>query len=219
MLFSFLPTFHHRIIALADSRHPYAQCDQTIGDNFSLPSTGFLVALLSLILLYLKHETAIWYEVSFTSTVNGNPQEIYVGVYRVSKFHLHAYIDNKLIHSSRSILLMYDQPSTFWNKFLNQTHFLFLPVIFEMRPYKTENMYWSMQIFGPKFSSSKFDLFTNIYGIYLSLFINIVRVSSSTLAILGQHHKYGMHSIIKQNLSEILIHMKFSEACWHKPLT
>ena len=45
----------HRIIALADGCHPYAQCDQPIGDNFSLPSTGCLVALLSLILLYLKH--------------------------------------------------------------------------------------------------------------------------------------------------------------------
>ena len=59
MHFSFLPTFHHRIIALVDGRHPYAQCDQPIGDNFSLPSTGCLVALLSLILLYLKHGTAI----------------------------------------------------------------------------------------------------------------------------------------------------------------
>ena len=50
MHFSFLPTFHHRIIASAD-----AQCYQPIGDNFSLPTTGCLIALLSLILLYLKH--------------------------------------------------------------------------------------------------------------------------------------------------------------------
>ena len=56
MHFPFLPTFHHRIIASADGRHSYAQCDQPIGDNFLLPSTGCLVALLSLILLYLKHD-------------------------------------------------------------------------------------------------------------------------------------------------------------------
>ena len=60
MHFSFLPTFHHRIIASAGGRHPYAQCDQPIGDKFSLPSTGCLVALLSQILLYLKHVTAIY---------------------------------------------------------------------------------------------------------------------------------------------------------------
>ncbi len=89
MHFSFLPTFHHRIIALADDRHPYAQYDQPTGDNFLLPSTGCLVALLSLILLYLKHGTAIWYEVSVSGTVDGNPQEVLVDIYRVSKFCLH----------------------------------------------------------------------------------------------------------------------------------
>ena len=89
MHFSFLPTFHHRIIASADGRHPYAQCDQPIGDNFSLPSTGCLVALLSFILLYLKYGTAIWYEVSVSGTVDGNSQAVCAGVYRVSKSRLH----------------------------------------------------------------------------------------------------------------------------------
>ena len=83
MHFSFLPTFQHRIIALADGCHPYTQCDQPIGDNFSLPLTGCLVALLSLILLYLKHGTAIGYEVSVSGTVDGNPQGVLVGVYSV----------------------------------------------------------------------------------------------------------------------------------------
>ena len=89
MHFSFLPTFHHRIIALADGRHPYAQCDQPIGDSFSLPSTGWLVTLFSLILLYLKHGTVIRYEVSVSDAVDENPQEVLVGVNRVSKTCLH----------------------------------------------------------------------------------------------------------------------------------
>ena len=89
MHFSFLTTFYHRIITSADGHHPYAQCEQPIGENFSLPSTGCLVALLSLILLYLKHGTAIWYEVSDSGTVDGNSQEVWVGVYRVPKSRLH----------------------------------------------------------------------------------------------------------------------------------
>ena len=88
MHFSFLSTFYHRIIALAGGRHPYAQCDQPIGDNFSFPSTECLVVLFSLILLYHKYRTTIWFKVFVSGTVDGNPQEIWVGVYRVSKFHL-----------------------------------------------------------------------------------------------------------------------------------